>query len=83
MKTSVIRARCSPELKERVLRYAAQMGLEEADIVRTAVQDYLNRAESTPDGASSLRLHPRPPVSYLSSSPSVPAMNDRKPRSRK
>lgn len=46
MKDAVIRARCSTELKERVAQAAARLGLEEADIVRMAVVDYLNRHDT-------------------------------------
>lgn len=46
MKDSVIRARCSTELKERVMRAAERLGLEEADILRMAVVDYLNRHDT-------------------------------------
>lgn len=56
MKDAVIRARCSSILKQRVLGLASRLGLEEADIVRVAVTDYLNRTESN-TGPTTLTLH--------------------------
>ncbi len=40
-KSDVIRARCDSTLKSGVAAFAARVGLEEADIVRMAVVDYL------------------------------------------
>lgn len=79
MKTAVIRARCTPELKARVLAYAERMGLEEADIIRIAVQDYINRADSAPAGQAQITLHPAPAVSYLPTHTDAPQLNDRPP----
>lgn len=59
MKDAVIRARCSAQLKARVLEVAERLGLEEADIVRLAVTDYLNRHE-TGGTTATLTLAGRP-----------------------
>lgn len=42
-KVSVVRARCTPELKKRVLDFAERFGIEEADVVRMALDDYVER----------------------------------------
>lgn len=44
-KTVVIRARCDLQLKERVAREAMDRDLEEADIVRLAVREFLERQD--------------------------------------
>lgn len=61
MKDAVIRARCDVDLKARVAALAARMGLEEADIVRLAVRDYLNRhSTQSSDGRASVTVTPDP-----------------------
>jgi hypothetical protein len=44
-RTEVLRARCEPELKARVVKHAARRGHDEADIVRQAVLELLERIE--------------------------------------
>lgn len=69
MKSSVIRARCDDALKARVLRAAQRMGVEEADIVRLAVMDYLHRHDK-PGPSVSLTLSV--PADDSSPHPEVP-----------
>lgn len=45
MKPAIIRARCSLALKKRVKRQAKRFDLEESDIVRMALVEYLDRHE--------------------------------------
>lgn len=45
-RTEVLRARCAPELKAAVAEHARQRGHDEADVVRQAVIEFLNRTES-------------------------------------
>jgi tetrahydromethanopterin S-methyltransferase subunit A len=56
-KADVIRARCSADLKRRVVALADRIGLEEADIIRLAVTDYLNRHEGGSGNQTTLTLH--------------------------
>lgn len=42
-RTAVLRARCDEQLKERVARLAAGRGHDEADVVRQAVIEFLDR----------------------------------------
>jgi len=44
-KDSVIRARCTAELKTRVVSFAERFGIEEADVLRLALDDYIARNE--------------------------------------
>lgn len=40
-----IRAHCTPDFKKKVLQYAKAKHISEADVVRLAVQEMLDRAE--------------------------------------
>ena len=42
-KGAVVRARCSEELKKRVADFATRFGIEEADVVRFSLEDYIGR----------------------------------------
>lgn len=53
-RTAVLRARCAPDLKARVVQHARRRGHDEADIVRQAVIELLDRIES---GASRSAAH--------------------------
>lgn len=55
---SDIRARCSGELKERVLRYAEKVTVDEADILRWAVTEYMDRV--APEKAPDIKSEPAP-----------------------
>lgn len=47
-KGSVVRARCSVELKQRVIAFAERFGIEEADVIRMSLEDYIERNEAAP-----------------------------------
>jgi len=76
-KTGVIRARCDQALKDRVIALAARAGLEEADIIRLAVTDYLARHDSTSTTTvltvSSQAAAPLPPTASIPMSPATAA----------
>jgi predicted transcriptional regulator len=57
---SVIRARCSDDLKKRVRDYAKLYDLDESNIVRQAVEAYLKQVET--DGSITLTPKPIPPT---------------------
>lgn len=40
-KGSVVRARCSVELKNRVIAFAERFGVDEADVIRFALDEYI------------------------------------------
>ena len=42
-KSSIVRARCSDELKSLTQRAAAQLGLDESDVLRIALKEYAAR----------------------------------------
>lgn len=44
-RTQVLRARCEPRLKARVAQLASARGHDEADVVRQAVIELLERAD--------------------------------------
>jgi hypothetical protein len=73
---AVIRARCFDELKQRVLIYAARKGSDEAQIVRQAVIEFLERNEaSTASSSSGKPVSPSP-----SSGPSGSQLHQQKPK---
>lgn len=47
-KDFIVRARCSAELKKRVLAFAERFGIEEADVIRLSLDDYIARNETAP-----------------------------------
>ena len=47
-KDFVVRARCSAELKKRVTAFAERFGIEEADVIRMSLEDYIARNETAP-----------------------------------
>ena len=42
-KSSIVRARCSDELKSLTQRAAAQLGIDESDVLRIALKEYAAR----------------------------------------
>ena len=42
-KSSIVRARCSDELKSLTQRAAAQLGIDESDVLRIALTEYAGR----------------------------------------
>lgn len=44
-RAAVLRARCEPQLKQAVAKLAARRGHDEADVVRQAVIEFLERVE--------------------------------------
>ena len=42
-KSSIVRARCSDELKSLTQRAAAQLGIDESDVLRIALKEYAGR----------------------------------------
>lgn len=47
--TANLRARCEPELAERVEALARKWKMKSSDIVRIAIEDYLAARENTPN----------------------------------
>lgn len=54
-KSEVLRARCSPDLKKRVTELAQRRGHDEADLVRQAVIELMERIEAGIYSDSSLK----------------------------
>ena len=54
-KSSIIRARCSDELKSLTQRAAAQLGLDESDVLRIALKEYAGRILYAPVNLSTRR----------------------------
>lgn len=58
-KGSVVRARCSADLKSRVSKFASDFGTDEAEIIRMALEEYMDRNK---DAESLSIVPPRPPT---------------------